>query len=101
MGTLQYLYSMVHTMVYILGLSILVLPAIGSDYSVECEATLGEWGEWASVAGSRVMQERTTTATEKRTDPKRNIGGQVMNSIRYPDAVKAYFLKKMKGIYCA
>merc|ERR1711874_141311 len=96
-------YTVLYSMLYILGLALLVLPAIGSDagYSIECEARTSSWGEWSPVPGSRVMQERTGKTVQRRTDPEKNIAGRIMNSIRYPDVVKAAYLAKLKGRYCA
>ena len=65
-------------------------------------------------------QTRSKGCTQKRTDPSRNIGGSgriiivferivfletlhflVMNTARYPEAVKIAYEKRLKSIYCA
>merc|ERR1711936_588428 len=73
---------------------------VDAGYSVSCDSTYAEWGEWTPVAGSTVFQERTRTATEKRTDPDRNVGGNIMNNIRYPEVVKQAFLAMLKKAVC-
>merc|ERR1711874_22491 len=70
-----------------------------SGYAVECEAACSEWSAWSSSSGG-LMQERSQSCSEKRTDPSRNIGGTVMESVRYPPPLKARYLTYLKSKYC-
>merc|ERR1711936_781114 len=88
-------------MVLLLPLTVvLLLQWNEAGYSVECDETGGEWGEWGTTVG--LHQTRTRSTYQKRTDPKRNIGGRVMtsSSIRYPDVLKQAYLARLKKIVC-
>merc|ERR1712232_382130 len=72
---------------------------MSSGYAVECDTACEEWTAWSSTSAG-LMQERTRSCSEKRTDPSRNIGGTVMESVRYPPPLKARYLTYLKSKYC-